>query len=93
MGKSTSPGETSERTCNKVKKLPEEKRIKNAGNQDQHRKQPTSKSRERAEKKEKIPAVRQGKHSVRLYAGRTRRALPGPPGPLKGEFSREKCGI
>lgn len=28
MGKSTSPGETSERTCNKAKKLPEEKRIK-----------------------------------------------------------------
>ena len=29
--------------------------------------------------KQKIPAFRQGKHSVRLYAARTRRAQPGTP--------------
>ena len=33
----------------------------------------------------KIPAFRQGKHSVRLYAVRTRRAQPGtPPAPCRG---------
>ena len=80
MGKSTSPGETSERTCNKVKKLPEEKRIKNAGNQDQHRKQPTSKSRERAEKKRKkyLPLGR-----ASIASGYTPAALAGRcPAPL-----------
>ncbi len=35
--------------------------------------------------KQKKPAFRQGKHSVRLYAVRTRRATPGTPGPLQGE--------
>ena len=29
---------------------------------------------------------RQGKHSVRLYADRTRRGEPGTPSPLQGEF-------
>ena len=42
--------------------------------------------------KQKIPAFRQGKHSVRLYAVRTRRVLPGTPWPPKGgERSRTLC--
>ena len=40
--------------------------------------------------KQKIPAFRQGKHSVRLYAGRTRRALPGTPQPPAGGVLKGK---
>ena len=40
--------------------------------------------------KQKIPAFRQGKHSVRLYADRTRRAQPGTPWPPAGGILKGK---
>ena len=40
--------------------------------------------------KQKIPAFRQGKHSVRLYADRTRRAQPGTPQPPAGGVLKGK---
>ena len=40
--------------------------------------------------KQKIPAFRQGKHSVRLYAARTRRAQPGTPQPPAGGVLKGK---
>ena len=39
----------------------------------------------------KVPTLRWGKHSVRLYAGRTRRKAPAPPAPKgRKEFNAEK---